>query len=146
MIKAFFVFRAEVRQNGTNYIVIKYVKGCKAIKCCLENNVLEYKILGRKTQPLYGGSFMSKYLKNRVSSASSKSEVRRPGRPPKFTGQLLRTIVKAVKANGGNLSHTQLALKKDRIKISLPTISKLARRNGLAVLSIGRPVISEFAA
>ena len=79
---------------------------------------------------------------SKSTKSVSKSETVGPGRPPKFTGQLLKTIVKAIKASGGNLSHARLALKKSRIKISLPTIGKLARRNKVAVLSVGRPALA----
>ena len=92
---------------------------------------------------------MSKVSKKTVKSvkASKKNEKRvtkaesvHPGRPPKFAGNLLKVVLKAIKANKGNLSHARATLAESKIAISLPTIGKLAHANHVEVKHRGRPV------
>ena len=75
------------------------------------------------------------------------SESKKMGRPAVFTGSLEKAIVKVIKANG--LTGARVLLEsvgvqrkpgtaKTPLKISLPTLAKLAKRAGIE-LKRGRP-------
>ena len=72
------------------------------------------------------------------------------GRPPVYTGALEAAIVKVIKEHG--LTHGQVFLqetgiqlkpggKREKIKVSMPTLGKLAARNGIK-LQRGRPAVA----
>jgi len=66
----------------------------------------------------------------------SQVETPKRGRPPVFVGKLADTVVKVIKKHGITKGQEELA--KKGIKVSLPTMTKLAKAHNITFTK-GRP-------